>query len=104
MERFEIHIDMQMMTSDLDIFKNSVKAISRMNIAHGEGMSYSVSDLQSKLQDKIYSMIEKEEDIKKAYFVYGEVTIQHKEKTRVYSIASAEFPGVFSMEQGETYH
>jgi len=104
MERFEIHIDMQMMTSNLDMFKNSVKAISRMNIEHGEGMSYSVSDLQSKLQDKIYSMIEKEEDIKKAYFVWGEVTVQHKDKTRVYSIASSEFSNVFNMEQGETYH
>ena len=104
MERFEIHIKMQMMTSDLGMFKNSVKAISRMNIKHGEGMSYSVSDLQNKLQEKIYCMIEKEEESKKAYFVCGEVTVQHKEKTRVYSIASAEFPGVFNMEQGETYH
>ena len=93
-----------MMSENWDTFENKVESISRMNIAHGEGVSYSVSDLQNKLQDKIYSMIEKEEDIKKACFICGEVTVQHKDKTRVYSIASSEFSGIFDMVQGETYH
>ena len=54
---------MQMIYPDANIFENTIKAITRMKIKHEDESSYSVADLQKKLQDKIYSMIEDEEDI-----------------------------------------
>ena len=104
MERFEIHIKMQMIYPDANIFENTIKAITRMKIKHEDESSYSVADLQKKLQDKIYSMIEDEEDLQGANFVFGEVKVHHKEKVRLYTIASQEFASMYTQSQRETYH
>jgi len=93
MERVEIHIDMRMLSenTDEDIYDVSIKAITRINNV----------DIQAELREAVYSIIEKEEEEHNCRFLFGEVTVQHKDQKKMYVIGNSDInPNNF----GETYH
>ena len=57
MERVEIHIKMQMMSQLRDLFERDIKTIAKIDYRVND-----VQDMQEKLREKIYSIIEREEE------------------------------------------
>tara|TARA_R100000781_G_scaffold106985_1_gene71086 strand:- start:396 stop:692 length:297 start_codon:yes stop_codon:yes gene_type:complete len=98
MERVEIHIKMQMMSQLKDLFERDIKTVAKIDSNVND-----VKDMQEKLQDKIYSMIEKEEEKEDSYFIFGEVIVKHGNKLRAYAITSKELADIYNSD-GETYH
>ena len=104
MEKFKIKIVMQMMSENWDTFENKVESISKIKIKRKKDKSYCSNDMTEKIREKIYSMIEKEEETMKSYFICGEVTVEHRDEKKIYVIAAQEFADVYNNFDRETYH
>ena len=98
MERVEIHIKMQMMSQLRDLFERDIKTIAKIDYRVND-----VQDMQEKLREKIYSIIEREEEKEESYFIFGEVIVKHGNKLRAYAITSKELADIYNSD-GETYH
>ena len=102
-----------MMSENWDKFENKVEPFLYMTfstskikikIKRKEDKSYCSNDMTEQIREKIYSMIEKEEETMKSYFICGEVTIEHRDEKKIYVIAAQEFADVYNNFDRETYH